>query len=56
MIADKVGLSRDAAKVIGHGWNYGMSVRRMVENEGVARKDAEAFDQGMNRAFPMLIQ
>lgn len=53
-IAAAVGLSREDAKRIGHGWNYGMSVNGMVRG-GVDRAKAEKFDQGMSRRFPRLI-
>jgi DNA polymerase-1 len=53
-VAAAVGLTRDDAKAIGHGWNYGMSVNGMVAH-GIDRDKAEQFDRGMRKAFPKLV-
>ena len=44
---------RDDAKVTGHGWNYGMSVNRMI-NDGIPERVARQFDSEMKRQFPVL--
>jgi DNA polymerase-1 len=44
---------RDNAKKIGHGWNYGMSVKG-IANGGVALELAQKFDDRMNEQFPGL--
>lgn len=58
MIADAVfgrhdGEWRDNAKRIGHGWNYGMSVRG-IANSGVEMELAQKFDDQMNAQYPGL--
>lgn len=53
-IANMVGLKREEAKPIGHGWNYNMSINGQVRN-GVARELAEKFDRGMRDSFPRLV-
>jgi len=52
-IAAIVGLPRDEAKAIGHGWNYGESINKMVA-QGVKREAAEKFDTQMRENFPIL--
>lgn len=52
-IAAMVGLSRQDAKVIGHGYNYGMGVEGQVRN-GVERSKAEQFAARMRDSFPRL--
>jgi putative DNA primase/helicase len=59
MISDKVygrhdGEWRDKAKRAGHGWNYGLSVKGLV-NSGIDQEVAQKFDQGMQEAFPGLM-
>jgi P4 family phage/plasmid primase-like protien len=44
---------RDNAKRIGHGWNYGMSVKG-IANSGVALELAQKFDDQMNAQYPVL--
>jgi P4 family phage/plasmid primase-like protien len=44
---------RQQAKIIGHGYNYGLSVNGMVRN-GVERELAEQFDREMKASFPRL--
>jgi DNA polymerase-1 len=46
---------RETAKAIGHGWNYGESVRRMVIN-GADQKLAQQFDDMMREMYPQLVQ
>lgn len=46
---------REAAKAIGHGWNYGESVNRMVIN-GIDRDLAIKYDQEMRRKYPKLVE
>lgn len=58
MIADAVfgrhdGEWRDNAKRIGHGWNYGMSVKG-IANSGVEMELAQKFDDQMNARYPGL--
>jgi P4 family phage/plasmid primase-like protien len=58
MIADAVfgrhdGEWRDNAKRIGHGWNYGMSVKG-IANSGVELELAQKFDDQMNAQYPGL--
>jgi DNA polymerase-1 len=53
-IAEAVGLSRNDAKQIGHGWNYGMAIKGMVSH-GVEEAKATQFDQGMRKQFPKLV-
>lgn len=58
-IAAQVGISRQDAKAIGHGWNYGLGVNAMVRggpgrpplDEGLVR----TFVAGMEERFPVLI-
>ncbi|MER7487941.1 phage/plasmid primase, P4 family [Streptomyces sp. NPDC126497] len=44
---------RDNAKRIGHGWNYGMSVKG-IANSGVELELAQKFDDQMNAQYPVL--
>jgi DNA polymerase-1 len=44
---------REQAKIIGHGYNYGLSVTGMVRN-GVEQELAEQFDREMKLNFPRL--
>jgi DNA polymerase-1 len=53
-IAAQVGIKRQDAKAIGHGWNYGLGANRMIRNgldEALVRK----FIAGMTERFPVLI-
>jgi DNA polymerase-1 len=59
MIADQVfgrhdGEWRDRAKATGHGWNYGLGLKGMV-NSGIAEEVGAKFISGMERAFPGLM-
>lgn len=44
---------RDKAKASGHGWNYGLSVKGLV-NQGIEQHLAEQFDAGMQEGYPVL--
>lgn len=54
-IAKMVGLSREEAKAIGHGWNYGLGVAGQVRG-GVREEAAVQFDQRMKESFPRLVE
>jgi DNA polymerase-1 len=59
MIADQVfgrhdGEWRDRSKRTGHGWNYGLGLKGMV-NSGIPEEVAQKFIDGMERSFPGLI-
>lgn len=47
---------REEAKAIGHGWNYGESLRRISETNGIAPKLVVQFDASMRDRFPRLIE
>jgi DNA polymerase-1 len=53
-IGAQVGLSRQAAKMVGHGWNYGLGAKRMIA-EGMDPVMVNAFISGMEARFPQLI-
>jgi P4 family phage/plasmid primase-like protien len=53
-IADQVGVSRQDAKAIGHGWNYGLGAKRMIAN-GLDPAKVYKFIEGMEQRFPALI-
>ncbi len=53
-IAAQVGLARQDAKPIGHGWNYGLGKKRMIRN-GLDPVKVEAFISGMEANAPVLI-
>jgi len=44
---------RDDAKVIGHAWNYGASIGRLVA-AGATLEDATRFDERMRESYPRL--
>jgi hypothetical protein len=44
---------REYSKRIGHGWNYGSSVKG-IANQGVELELAQRFDDRMNEAYPIL--
>ena len=46
---------REEAKVLGHGWNYGMGVNGLARNAGVPMEQAMEFDQQMVDQFPDLV-
>lgn len=48
-IADMMGVSRDAAKPLGHGYNYGMGPRTMTEKEGHAPDLVKRFFEVMSQ-------
>jgi DNA polymerase I-like protein with 3'-5' exonuclease and polymerase domains len=53
-IADQVGITRQDAKIVGHGWNYGLSAARMIA-DGLDPGKVNAFTTGMEARFPRLI-
>lgn len=54
-IADLVGVTRQDAKAIGHGWNYGLGAKSMIE-KGRDPELVHAFINGMAERFPRLIE
>ena len=54
-IGAQVGLDRQSAKVIAHGWNYGLGRARMIKN-GLDPDAVDKFIAGMTERFPVLIQ
>ena len=53
-IASQIGVKRQEAKAVGHGWNYGLGKARMVRN-GLDEGLVTAFISGMEARFPVLI-
>jgi DNA polymerase-1 len=49
------GSRREDAKPVGHGWNYGLSIRRMIEM-GLTESAACAFDENMRANHPGVIR
>jgi DNA polymerase-1 len=47
---------REAAKAIGHGWNYGESLARISAEAGVPLEVAKEFDRRMREQFPRLVE
>lgn len=47
---------RETAKPIGHGWNYGESLRRISEDNGIEPKLVVQFDRMMRERFPRLVE
>jgi putative DNA primase/helicase len=54
-IAAQVGVARQDAKAIGHGYNYGLGEKRMIAN-GLDPVKVRAFIEGMEARFGRLIQ
>jgi hypothetical protein len=59
-IAAQVGIKRQDAKAIGHGWNYGLGAQSMIDG-GPGRPPIDealvrAFMTGMEERFPQLIR
>lgn len=54
-IAAQVGLTRQQAKAVGHGWNYGLGPKRMISN-GLEESAVYSFIRGMEERFPVLIR
>ena len=46
---------RFMAKAIGHGWNYGMGIQKIVNQAKVSEETARQFDQTMKQRFPQLV-
>jgi DNA polymerase family A/Bifunctional DNA primase/polymerase, N-terminal/Family of unknown function (DUF5906) len=53
-IAAQVGIARQDAKAIGHGWNYGLGRDRMIR-DGLDPGAVDAFISGMTTRFPDLV-
>jgi hypothetical protein len=47
---------REEAKAIGHGWNYGESLRRISMENDIDPKIVNQFDQSMHDRFPRLVE
>lgn len=47
---------REEAKAIGHGWNYGESLRRISEENDIDPAIVRKFDTSMRERFPRLIE
>lgn len=54
-IADLLGISRQDAKARGHGYNYGLGMKRMIE-EGADPVVVRTFFDGMAEQFPKLME
>jgi putative DNA primase/helicase len=54
-IADLLGISRQDAKARGHGYNYGLGMKRMIE-EGADPAVVKRFFDGMAEQFPRLME
>lgn len=54
-IADLLGISRQDAKARGHGYNYGLGMRRMIE-EGADPAVVRRFFDGMAEQFPRMME
>jgi DNA polymerase-1 len=46
---------RHMAKAIGHGWNYGMGIQKIVTQAGVPEETARQFNEAMKQKFPRLV-
>jgi DNA polymerase-1 len=53
--ADLLGIPRQDAKALGHGWNYGLGAKRMIKT-GHRADLVWAFVNGMERTYPRLIE
>lgn len=53
-IAAQVGLTRQQAKAIGHGWNYGLGANKMIAS-GMDPDVVYRFTNGMEARFPRLM-
>lgn len=47
---------RETAKAIGHGWNYGESLRRISEENEIDPEIVRRFDTSMRERFPRLVE
>jgi DNA polymerase-1 len=47
---------RETAKAIGHGWNYGESLRRISMENDIDPRLAHKFDRSMRERFPRLLE
>lgn len=46
---------REAVKPIGHGWNYGRSVKAIASDDGISLEVAERFDTEGRRKYPRIV-
>jgi DNA polymerase I len=53
--AGMLGIPRQDAKALGHGWNYGLGAKRMIAT-GHRQDLVWAFVNGMERGYPRLIE
>lgn len=49
-------LFREQAKAIGHGWNYGESLRRISQDNDIDPEIVNRFDRSMRERFPRLLE
>ena len=54
-IAAMLGITRQQAKKAGHGWNYGLGERKMIEEWGMDPDVVHRFTNGMEARFPRLM-
>jgi DNA polymerase-1 len=54
MIADQLGITRESAKTVGHGWNYGRGAVAMIKT-GMDPEKVWGFVNGMEARFTRLI-
>jgi len=47
---------REAAKAIGHGWNYGRGIRAISEGQDIDPALVRQFDTSMRERFPRLVE
>lgn len=47
---------REAAKAIGHGWNYGRGIRAISEDQDIDPALVRQFDASMRERFPRLVE
>jgi DNA polymerase-1 len=47
---------REQAKAIGHGWNYGESLRRISQENDIDPRLVQRFDRSMRERFPRLVE
>jgi DNA polymerase I-like protein with 3'-5' exonuclease and polymerase domains len=47
---------REQAKAIGHGWNYGESLKRISEENDISPEIVRRFDTSMKERFPRLVE
>ena len=47
---------RETAKAIGHGWNYGESLKRISDENDIEPRIVHRFDASMRERFPRLVE